>query len=491
MSGGVPSSIVSEPLLPVFIIVVFLSSRFSKDYISLLLSLYSSSLKTTYYFFHFFFLFFQPNMKITFTTALIALQFHAVIAGPIYNNPALKPRDDDSLYIKEQPGTTRTFRHFGETKAPVANGPSSASVAEPSSSLRLPVGTRTTTSSSSSSSSSVVSSSTNVPGTRSFRRPPEDTPKPKPSSEVPVPPILVPPTPVPSAPTSSSSSPTPFLPAPSSPAPPGTSAPTSDRTFVRPTPPRPSSSSKAEEKPSAPATVTVTVTASARPPPAAPTTSPTPTTTIVPTTLVPTTSRVPTTSATATTSATPTTSQKASQAPSGSQPPSSANSNTALAIAQNKKFAALTTASPCDPKNPSQLHACIAGNFHTCGNDGKYAKVIDCVAPLTCFALPLEQSAGVSIACVTPSEAASRMGFSSEEELKGAIGKRSLARRNAEEEQIRAVIAQNKRFLTLKPNAACNSQDRAARTACIDGALNQCGQDNKYYKVLDCQTPTK
>lgn len=46
---------------------------------------------------------------------------------------------------------------------------------------------------------------------------------------------------------------------------------------------------------------------------------------------------------------------------------------------------------------------------------------MQCVSPLSCYALPLEETAGIAVACVPPSEAASMMGMSSEEELKKVI----------------------------------------------------------------------
>ncbi|PUU76336.1 hypothetical protein B9Z19DRAFT_1066697 [Tuber borchii] len=375
-------------------------------------------------------------MKIAIFSALIAL--HSVIAGPLQGNPALEPRVDNPLDINQPPTTTRSFSHIVESKAPVSDKPSSASVAGPSSSLRLPVGTKTT----SAPSSLVVSSATGAPETRSFRRLPEDTPKPSskapvpsaPASSTSAPSTRAPSTPAPSAP--APSAPVPSAPVSSVPVSSNSSAPTRNRTFTRLTPPQPSSSPKGGKPstpspPSPPGTITVTVTASARP--AAPTTPAGPTTPAIPST-----------------PATPTTSRPASQAPSSTQPPSSTNSNAALAIALNKKFAALTTSSPCDPKNPAQLHACIAGDFHTCGDDGKYAKAVDCVAPLTCFALPLEKSTGASVACISPADAALRMGFNSEEELKVALGKRSLVKRNRE-----SVF-----------------RNPPASKACLDGVLN-------------------
>ncbi|KAG0127421.1 hypothetical protein HOY82DRAFT_568109 [Tuber indicum] len=324
---------------------------------------------------------------------LIVLQLRAAVAGPLQNNPALKPREDFSLLSNQPPTTTKSFSRIVASKPPVTSVPSSASIAEPSSSLRLPVGTRTT----SVSSSSIASTTTIVPGTRSFRRPPKDTPGP--SQGTPVPSASASSAPGSSVPVSSGATSAPDSSVPVSS---GSSTFTSSRRFVRPTQPQPQPPSSSDEKPSPPATVTatVTVTASAQPPP-------------------------PTTP---TTSAAPTTSQPANRPPSGTQPPPSANNNnTALAIALNKKFAALTASSPCDPKNPAQLHACIAGDFHTCGSDGKYAKVVDCAAPLECFALPLEQSTGASVACIAPTDAALRMGFEGEGELEGALGKRSIS----------------------------------------------------------------
>ncbi|KAG0644616.1 hypothetical protein HOY80DRAFT_996787 [Tuber brumale] len=350
-------------------------------------------------------------MKVAITSILIVLQLSAAVAGPLQNNPALNPREDYSLLINQAPTTTKSFSRIVASKPPVTSVPSSASIAEPSSSLRLPVGTRTT----SASSSSVVSTTTStsvqetrrVKETRSFRRPPEDTPVP--SQGTPVPSAPASSAPISSVPVSSGAS---SAPGSSVPASSGSSTFTSSRRFVRPTQPQPPSSSDQNPSPPATVTATVTVTASAQPPP-----PPTPTT-----------SAVSTTSVIPTTPATPTTSRPASRPPSGTQPPSSANNNnTALAIALNKNFAALTASSPCDAKNLSQLHACIDGDFHTCGGDGKYAKVVDCVAPLACFALPLETSTGASVACIAPADAALRMGFNSEGELQGALGKRSIS----------------------------------------------------------------
>ncbi|KAI5851307.1 hypothetical protein DFP73DRAFT_149328 [Morchella snyderi] len=96
--------------------------------------------------------------------------------------------------------------------------------------------------------------------------------------------------------------------------------------------------------------------------------------------------------------------------------------NKALALAQNKFYATLTTASSCDPKDPNVLNACINGAYAQCNSAGSYVMYTQCGKPLGCFALPLENGPGISVACTSADDAAFRMGLKSGSELEEMLG---------------------------------------------------------------------
>ncbi|KAH9847611.1 hypothetical protein C2E23DRAFT_787249 [Lenzites betulinus] len=73
------------------------------------------------------------------------------------------------------------------------------------------------------------------------------------------------------------------------------------------------------------------------------------------------------------------------------------------AQALNAKFATLTADSSCNEGD----QACVAGGFAQCVG-GKFVNT-GCAAPTQCFALPLVNKAGTSIACTTSDDASARM----------------------------------------------------------------------------------
>lgn len=96
--------------------------------------------------------------------------------------------------------------------------------------------------------------------------------------------------------------------------------------------------------------------------------------------------------------------------------------NKALALAQNKFYATLTASSSCDPKDPNVLNACINGAYAQCNPAGSYVMYTQCGKPLGCFALPLENGPGISVACTSADDAAFRMGLKSGSELEKMLG---------------------------------------------------------------------
>jgi hypothetical protein len=87
--------------------------------------------------------------------------------------------------------------------------------------------------------------------------------------------------------------------------------------------------------------------------------------------------------------------------------------NRVLALQANQRFKKLTNSSTCDANDSSQLYACIAGNFVQCVS-GAYQIAVECTRPLQCFALPLQDKRGVSIACTGLEDAAERLGVKSD-----------------------------------------------------------------------------
>ncbi|KAF8575964.1 hypothetical protein K439DRAFT_697941 [Ramaria rubella] len=73
------------------------------------------------------------------------------------------------------------------------------------------------------------------------------------------------------------------------------------------------------------------------------------------------------------------------------------------AQAQNAKFASLTASSSCNEGD----QACVDNGFAQCVS-GKFVTT-QCASGTQCFALPLVNSPGTSIACTTPSDASSRI----------------------------------------------------------------------------------
>lgn len=73
------------------------------------------------------------------------------------------------------------------------------------------------------------------------------------------------------------------------------------------------------------------------------------------------------------------------------------------AQALNKKFAGLTSSSPCTAGE----NACVNGGFAQCVG-GKFV-VTGCSSTLICAALPLVNSRGTSITCTTPADALARI----------------------------------------------------------------------------------
>ncbi|KAI0747092.1 hypothetical protein C8Q80DRAFT_1105924, partial [Daedaleopsis nitida] len=72
------------------------------------------------------------------------------------------------------------------------------------------------------------------------------------------------------------------------------------------------------------------------------------------------------------------------------------------AQALNAKFASLTASSSCTTGD----QACVQGGFAQC-TDGKFA-VTQCAGGTSCFALPLVNKPGTSIACDSADDAAAR-----------------------------------------------------------------------------------
>ncbi|KAI5813139.1 hypothetical protein BZA77DRAFT_269208, partial [Pyronema omphalodes] len=84
-------------------------------------------------------------------------------------------------------------------------------------------------------------------------------------------------------------------------------------------------------------------------------------------------------------------------------------SNRVVALKKNQEFSKLTANSPCDAADPLQINACVNGTFMRC-TDGVYKTILECTAPAKCFALPLETKEGLSVACVSAGDAASKLG---------------------------------------------------------------------------------
>jgi hypothetical protein len=94
-------------------------------------------------------------------------------------------------------------------------------------------------------------------------------------------------------------------------------------------------------------------------------------------------------------------------------------SNGKAAQALNAKFDTLTASSPCTAGET----ACVGGDLGQCVG-GKFA-ISPCAATLKCFALPLVNKAGTSVACDTPEDAAARI--SATGATGGLTGKREIA----------------------------------------------------------------
>jgi len=73
------------------------------------------------------------------------------------------------------------------------------------------------------------------------------------------------------------------------------------------------------------------------------------------------------------------------------------------AQALNKKFEGLTPASPCT----NGEEACVEGKFAQCVG-GKFS-LLSCAGGLQCFALPLDNKPGTSIACDSLADAEARI----------------------------------------------------------------------------------
>jgi hypothetical protein len=99
--------------------------------------------------------------------------------------------------------------------------------------------------------------------------------------------------------------------------------------------------------------------------------------------------------------------------------------NRELALKKNKDFARLIPDVPCVESDPTQLNACIKGNFMRCQN-GKYKQMVACDSPARCFALPLEMKTGLMVACVSYVDAAQRIGISVKE-LEDIVGAKNPA----------------------------------------------------------------
>lgn len=99
--------------------------------------------------------------------------------------------------------------------------------------------------------------------------------------------------------------------------------------------------------------------------------------------------------------------------------------NRELALKKNKDFARLIPDVPCVESDPTQLNACIKGNFMRC-QGGRYKQMVACDSPARCFALPLEMKAGLMVACVSYVDAAQRIGISVKE-LEDIVGAKNPA----------------------------------------------------------------
>lgn len=100
---------------------------------------------------------------------------------------------------------------------------------------------------------------------------------------------------------------------------------------------------------------------------------------------------------------------------------SASSNNKESALGYNMLYATLTTASSCDPNDPTLLNVCIDGAFAQC-EAGKYVVHKQCGKPLGCYALPLENGEGFSVACTSADDAAFRMGVGSGKELESMLG---------------------------------------------------------------------
>ncbi|CCM02029.1 uncharacterized protein FIBRA_04105 [Fibroporia radiculosa] len=104
-----------------------------------------------------------------------------------------------------------------------------------------------------------------------------------------------------------------------------------------------------------------------------------------------------------TTTTAPTATAATSTATSSSSSSSFLLSNGQKAQQQNAQFSSLTSSTSCT----AGTNACVNGDFAQCV-DGAYVTT-SCGSGLSCFALPLVNSAGTSITCATESDAASRI----------------------------------------------------------------------------------